>query len=263
MNEAAKKGQRSDLIQDIYEFQKKYSYYRKVIKPARTSFYIIFPLVVELAILVLTTYDQSTGSMTFTHRYGDIIALVITLSLFLYGIHKTNKYVYNRQEFKRYSSFFIKNKLKRISKLDNAFMRQYRIDELKSAFKDIFYLYDQEKAQCVIDIIQIEKEKIKGKRWWPISLLALLFFPLWSEYIGFRFNVILTNTDFLVEKLPELGIQLMFDALIPMAVLIFFSTLLFKVILEEFSLFKHEKMNEIEVLIRLIKIDLPKEEKRK
>lgn len=250
MNYNAKKGQRSDLLYDIYKFHERFSYFNKAIKPSKSH------IIIGIGLTLLMIIALASHIGVINKLFAQIVA-VFSIVFYLYAVQKTNKYVYGN--FKKYQNYFMKNKLVRKFWPDTAFMRQYRIDELRDGLEAIFHLNDQEKAQCVIEIIQIEKEKLKERNWWPFTLLALVAFPLWSEYVGFRFNVIVDNTEHLPgETIPSLGIDLLFSVLLPVALILFMLTFFAQKILKNVFLSQYEKLSEIEEFIRLIKIDLPK-----
>ncbi|OBZ18195.1 hypothetical protein A8L34_01000 [Bacillus sp. FJAT-27264] len=79
---------------------------------------------------------------------------------------------------------------KSLLKFEEDILLAYRVDSFETELikKNI----DTEKTKLIIDFLSNKSETIKATRWFPISVSTIIFFPIWSEFVGVQIANIIT-----------------------------------------------------------------------
>ncbi|CAG7651535.1 hypothetical protein ACFQI7_28110 [Paenibacillus allorhizosphaerae] len=256
----SKQSTRSNLIQELYQLQERSSLYNLVLKPAAKIKIITISILAGIVVFFLFSFGF--GNNPLWQKTVVLSSLGLILILWSRTIWVCNNYVKEKfgAKYKKFMNYTI---FDRIYEVQKDFLREYRLDQMEDAFKNIFRIpIDQDHIQSVIEIIRIEKNRVKDMRWLPISLSAILSFPLWSEYIGFRFNLLLassgtitdTNKSFLVAMD---GLSMIWNSLLLGSVVLLVSTLIIRTILHHLTLTRYMKLNELEETLLLMMIYIP------
>ncbi len=91
---------------------------------------------------------------------------------------------YVTRTFDQYKRLFKwKNWFTKSIRFENGFLKEYRIDRMEIALRN-----EKKNVELYIELVEQEGEAVRSRRWLPISLLAVITFSIWNEYIGFRFK---------------------------------------------------------------------------
>lgn len=102
-----------------------------------------------------------------------------------------------------------------------------------------------EKAEIdeYIDYFSSKADEQRSKRWIPISLIVLILFPLWGEYVGFSYG--------LADRFSESWIPLII--VVPLAILLIIITLMARFVLEELILYEAARLNILSDVLKMVK----------
>ncbi|MDY8025813.1 MULTISPECIES: hypothetical protein [Paenibacillus] len=75
----------------------------------------------------------------------------------------------------------------------NRFEKQLEIEQIRLLKLELIRQgYDNdEKVDDLADQLENITDNLKWERWLPVSICGIVILPIWSEYVGFRYNVLL------------------------------------------------------------------------
>jgi hypothetical protein len=244
---------RMDHTQDLIDFYMSMSRWRvmanSAIKRTASIFVIFFlPTVLYGAYLFF--------SFPISAKETIVLILLIFLSVSLYYSYKwqTKKYLIKKYG-DRYSSIILRDwRLFKANEIP--FLEAYRLDKLSEKIGDLGITLNQ--IDDLIQIVETESETEKSKRWIQISLFAIMLFPIWNEYVGFNFNIIVQtisndSTANHIEQVSDHGlIAAIMLGLI--AIVLARSIFFVRVLLEDTLLSKSTRLKKLANTLRKVKL---------
>lgn len=114
-----------------------------------------------------------------------VLFFVLSISILIFALRSSKKYVL--LTLPEYSPLVKDN----LTSFEEEIFLAYRIDRFEKELieKHIKPTY----IQSLIDHLESKSETIKSSKWFPISVSAVVFFPLWSEYVGKQISIDSTN----------------------------------------------------------------------
>jgi hypothetical protein len=130
-------------------------------------------------LLVVLTVTSLMISIATNSDFWSVLGLVffaISCTILLLALRSSKRYVLS--SFENYSTLVKSN----LTSFEEDIFLAYRVDRFEQELieKRIKPTY----IQSLIDYLDSKSETIKSKKWFPISVSAVVFFPLWSEYVG-------------------------------------------------------------------------------
>lgn len=147
---------------------------------------------------------------------------------------------YAQENYPDYSPLLKRSFLKRTNK--QVFLRAYRSDKLNDKLLEPdFQNLD---IDTLIEYYKSTSNSITAKKWWPVTLTAVIAFPVWSESA----SVLISSGSRLEEKLA-MALTLL---LVSFSITFLISSV--KTALESILLMRSIELNEMAKLLELIKI---------
>lgn len=108
-----------------------------------------------------------------------LLAMITGFIIIYFTLRASRKYVTDR--FSEYQEF-----VGNAPEFEENILFAYRVDEFDKEVKrkNISPTY----LKNIIDYLDTKSEKIKNKKWFPYSVMAVCLFPLWSEYVGIKMD---------------------------------------------------------------------------
>ncbi|AWV35175.1 hypothetical protein [Paenibacillus odorifer] len=129
---------------------------------------------------VISCVISTVISIDFWSFLG-ILFFVLSISIFLFALRSSKKHVL--LTLPEYSPL-VKD---RLMSFEEEIFLAYRIDRFEQELieKHIKPTY----IQSLIEHLDSKSETIKSNKWFPISVSVVVFFPLWSEYVGKQISI--------------------------------------------------------------------------
>jgi hypothetical protein len=137
-------------------------------------------MLIGFTIFVVSNFNNS-GSLFLI----GFILMITAVLLFINVLKSSRRYLFNT--LTDYQTL-IQNKL---SSFEEEILLAYRVDEFEKELKN--KQISPEYVQTIIDYLGTRSENIKTKKWFPVSVGAVVFFPLWSEFVGIQLGKDLSN----------------------------------------------------------------------
>lgn len=166
-----------------------------------------------------------------------LISLLIPITFLVTSIRLSRKYVLNH--YNEYSALINDSYVL----YQHQFLNAYRLDRIETYIISNKYTPD-DKEECIAYFENQNKQIIKS-RWLPISLIAIMLFPIWSELIGF----IIGKSD-TISSAFAISIVLVLSSL-PFCYIVFALNYFFRATF----LSKADKYNELANILKQIRLD--------
>lgn len=147
-------------------------------KGAKLTYIGAFASIILAAIAPI--YSMSKG--TKADEYWPIIVCLSLSAFAIFLLHLSIWLSHSFIKYKHpeYSSLFNKKKL--LYNYDYEFIFAYRCEQILEVFRE-----EEFKKLDIDELINFFSDKstsIKSRRWAPITIISLIMFPLWSEFVG-------------------------------------------------------------------------------
>ncbi|MNB63273.1 hypothetical protein D3C81_1255240 [compost metagenome] len=238
---------RSQKISKLYELQKRLSIYNISTDKRAKFFFNVFLL--NIFWMYVSLFFQSFRSLL------NVIMFFISYFLFCWFRFK---YV-DKQFSSKYKHLFEGNIFKRFFLFKDGFIDEYRVVTIEGAFQTLNIPMDN--IEDVIQIVEQDATHAKTKRCFPFSLLAFLTFPIWGEFIGFHFNLILQQASIqnhyeieTIKQATKEGFKFVYQQLSILSVALLITVLLFNRILNHLLFLDVDRKQTLVKTLRLIRI---------
>jgi hypothetical protein len=203
----------------------------------KSKILLLFTLLSILSIL-FGTLGQLFGIDTLTASI--FIILGVVSAIIFTRISDYFSISYALIHYPDYSPLLNKSLLKRPNK--KTFLRAYRSDKLNDKLlePDLQNL----DIDTLIEYYKNSSDTLTAKKWWPVTLTAVIAFPVWSETVA----VLISSGSILLEKLA------MALTLLVVSFSITFLISSVKTALESILLIHSSELSEMAKLLELIKI---------
>lgn len=192
----------------------------------------------SIVLILVGTIGQLFGIGKFTSLVFIIIGVI---SAFVFT--RISDYLsisYALTQYPEYSPLLKKSFIKRTNK--KTFLRAYRSDKLNEK------LLEPDLKNLDIDILieyyKNSSDTLTTKKWWPVTLTAVIAFPVWSETVA----VLISSGSILEEKIAMAMVLL----IVSFSITFLISSV--KTALESILLMDSYELSEMAKLLELIKI---------
>jgi hypothetical protein len=204
---------KSETVKELIKEYKKLSIMNIIIKDSGSS-----ALLWTTFLSIILGYLVIPVSVVAGNKYyllGCVAILIISMILHTIMISKCNKYVKKSTATGgRFENIqFSADELKPWKLGYTTLMNEYRYHTIETYVKTEFHVngvQDVEKMNEIITFLEEEASDQFETKWKPVAILAVILFPVISEYVGFRYNVYLQSqsailTSMIAEKTPKDG----------------------------------------------------------
>ncbi|MBO2942788.1 hypothetical protein JJQ72_02155 [Paenibacillus sp. F411] len=204
-------------------------------------YFITSIILLMLAVLFII----SAASLSWLNKPSYVLVLlfvsgislfIISLALTTFSVKESNKYIAERYPF--YKNLFNDKTTKA---LNEEVLTALRCDLIYESIST--WSIDLKNLEELIDYYELKGQELKNTKWYPITLWALIIFPVYAEFIATLYNP--TNT--FLEKV------LLLLALLLGGTLLFWYINKFRLILNAVLLFEADKYKELARVLRIIK----------
>ncbi|WP_240416611.1 hypothetical protein [Paenibacillus periandrae] len=183
-------------IEKVIEEYKKLTVWNViVIASGSISFMVMTILLILFGYLaLLALYLTSNVVYSFVAVALLVLAFVVHMKSVRNGNHYVKSNMGSGQLFENCQ--FPDKDLKKWSYGYKILMREFRYNKMENYIKDELHILgtgapDVEKLNEIITYLEEEAVGQLQSKWKPVAILAVILFPLISEYVGFRYNIYL------------------------------------------------------------------------
>ncbi|CCC85714.1 hypothetical protein PPM_2777 [Paenibacillus polymyxa M1] len=204
-------------------FKKNLSISRVMIR-TESLIFLLASVISVLVTAICSYFTDSKISFMFVLLFGGLTIFLVNRS-----VRSSHKFV-----FEKYPRFraIINNRIF-VFNYDTNFLFAFRCDKIKRKVRNLGFQSAQ--IDLLIEYYTSKSAAIKINRWWPIPLIGLILFPLWSEYVGNG-----------ISSTP-------FSVLLILAIILIFLTLYINFTLKTFLLLKANRYDELVNILKTIK----------
>lgn len=196
----------------------------------REAFYYLFASIIT-AFLALVILVCNITNANWVPLLYVILLSVLCITLSFISVRISN--LFAMKKYPRFKSIFTNKKI--TYTYDVNFLFAFRCDKIKRKVRNLGLI---DNLDNLIEFYLNKSTEIRTKRWWPISLIGLVLFPLWSEYVGNQIE----------ESLKNIPILLLF------AGTLIYLTYNIKSIIETLWLSKANKYGELVEILKTLKM---------